>query len=101
MASALRAELNPMIVSLALTNAVITVSRHYVDPESEEAENIRQNNSQNTNSQVLEYYKTTITDIKPNINDFSLEMIIKLMKDPETLVLKTAEIKKAKPTLLD
>ena len=72
-----------MIVSLWLTTATVTTERKYIDPDLDDEDEEKDENAPN-----FPYYKPIIVDIVPNINEFSMQLLYKLISDPERLIDK-------------
>lgn len=76
--------LNPQIVALCFTNSKVTITRTHKD-----ATDLRETGIEG-DTYGKNTWKSTITDITPNINQFSQQALIQMIFNPQTLTIKDA-----------
>ena len=74
--------LNPQIVALCFTNSKVTIKRTHKD-----ATDLRETGIEGATSGKATG-KSTITDIVPNINQFSQQALVQMIFNPQTLTIK-------------
>ena len=74
--------LNPQIVALCFTNSKVTITRTHKD-----ATDLRETGIEG-DTYGKNTWKSTITDITPNINQFSQQALIQMIFNPQTLTIK-------------
>ena len=76
--------LNPQIVALCFVNSKVTITRTHKD-----ATDLRETGIEG-DTYGKNTWKSTITDITPNINQFSQQALIQMIFNPQTLTIKDA-----------
>lgn len=76
--------LNPQIVALCFTNSKVAITRTHKD-----ATDLRETGIEG-DTYGKNTWKSTITDIVPNINQFSQQALIQMIFNPQTLTIKDA-----------
>lgn len=74
--------LNPQIVALCFTNSKVTIKRTHKD-----ATDLRETGIEG-DTYGKNTWKSTITDIVPNINQFSQQALVQMIFNPQTLTIK-------------